>query len=326
LPELMEKMERLVLPEEGLLHLFGINNENLRVLEKGTGARIESRGNEVRIDGPPEAVEKAKRLIEGLSELLRKGHTLAKGDLRVVLKLIRQDPDIDLVDFFLNCQLRVSDRRIVYPKSINQRTYIRSIKSFDMTFGIGPAGTGKTYLAAGAAVAALRRNEVKRIILTRPAIEAGEKLGFLPGDMAAKVDPYLRPLYDALNDLMSFEKVAQQIERGVIEIAPLAFMRGRSLNDSFIILDEAQNTTSPQMKMFLTRMGNNSKIVVNGDITQIDLPPDKRSGLVESIELLSGIPGLSFVYFDKSDIVRHPLVESISRPSARGRTEASDWG
>ena len=308
------------------MDLFGVNNENLRMLEKGTGARIESRGNELRLDGPPEAVALAKNLFKGLAKLLSGGYELGKGDLKVALRLLRQEPDIDLADFFLECHLRVSGKRVVYPKSVNQRTFIRSIRTHDMTFGIGPAGTGKTYLSAAAAVAALLDNEVRRIILTRPAIEAGEKLGFLPGDMAAKVDPYLRPLYDALNDLMSFDKVAQQIERGIIEIAPLAFMRGRSLNDAFIILDEAQNTTSAQMKMFLTRMGNNSKMVINGDITQIDLPGDKQSGLVESIDLLAGIPGLAFIYFEKCDIVRHPLVESIvqayeRQEESRGRSK-----
>jgi phosphate starvation-inducible PhoH-like protein len=304
-------MERLVLPEEGLLHLFGINNENLLLLEKALGVRIESRGNEVRLEGPEAETAVVKKLLKEIAALLKQGYTLQKGDFKVALRLLQQDPEINLVNFFLNCHLQTSSKRVIYPRSINQRAYIRAILNHDMTFGIGPAGTGKTYLAAAAAVQALRNNEVKRLVLTRPAIEAGEKLGFLPGDMAAKVDPYLRPLYDALHDLMGFDKVAQNLERGIIEIAPLAFMRGRNLNDSFIILDEAQNTTTPQMKMFLTRMGNDSKIVVNGDITQIDLPRDKKSGLLEAIELLAGIPGIAFIYFEKSDIVRHPLVESI---------------
>ncbi|HUX06009.1 MAG TPA: PhoH family protein [Acidobacteriota bacterium] len=304
-------MERLVLPEEGLLHLFGINDENLRLLEKSAGVRIESRGNEVRLDGPPEKVARVKKLLEEFARLLKQGYSMQKGDFKVALKLLEQEPGLNLTDFFMNCYLRTSSKRVIYPRSINQRAYIRAIQNHDMAFGIGPAGTGKTYLAAAAAVVALRENEVKRLILTRPALEAGEKLGFLPGDMTAKVDPFLRPLYDALNELMGFDKVAQNLERGIIEIAPLAFMRGRNLNDSFIILDEAQNTTSPQMKMFLTRMGNRSRMVINGDITQIDLPKNEKCGLLEAIELLAGLPGLAFIYFEKSDIVRHPLVERI---------------
>lgn len=310
-------MDRLILPGEGLLYLFGLNNENLRFLEKKTGVKIASRGNEVRLDGDAKAVNLVKSVLEGLADLQAHGYTIKNGDLKISLRLLKQEPDINLTEFFLESCLRISENREIYPKSVNQRIYIQSIKNLDLTFGIGPAGTGKTYLAAAAAVTALNNNEVKRIILARPAIEAGEKLGFLPGDMVAKVDPYLRPLYDALWDLMKFEKVSRLIERGVIEIAPLAFMRGRNLNEAFIILDEAQNTTTPQMKMFLTRMGNNSKAVVNGDITQIDLPPNSKSGLVEAIDLLSGVPGLAFVYFDKVDIVRHPLVEKIVKAYER---------
>ena len=307
----MGAMEKLILPEEGLLHLFGINNEHLRYLERSRGVRIVSRGNEVRLDGPPEAVAAVKRVMEEMARLLKQGYSPQAGDLKLAARLLEREPEIDLVDFFLRCRLQTSARRTVYPKSFNQRAYIRAIQNHDLVLGIGPAGTGKTYLAAAAAVAALRNNDVKRIILARPAIEAGEKLGFLPGDMTAKVDPYLRPLYDALYDLMNVDKVQGLIEKGVIEIAPLAFMRGRSLNDSFIILDEAQNTTTPQMKMFLTRMGNNSRAVVNGDITQIDLPSEQRSGLVEATTLLAGVEGLAFVHFDKGDVVRHPLVERI---------------
>jgi phosphate starvation-inducible PhoH-like protein len=321
-------MERLILPEEGLLHLFGLNDENLRYLERKSGVKIVSRGNEVQLDGPPEEVAVVKGVMEGLAELQRQGYTIKNGDLKVALRLKRREPEVNLSEFFLECRLKISENRDIYPKSINQRHYIRCMTSLDMTFGIGPAGTGKTYLAAAAGVAALNKEEVKRIILARPAIEAGEKLGFLPGDMAAKVDPYLRPLYDALWDFLGAEKVSRLIEKGVIEIAPLAFMRGRNHNDAFIILDEAQNTTTPQMKMFLTRMGNNSKVVVNGDITQIDLPSDRKSGLVEAIDLLSGIPGLSFVYFDKGDIVRHPLVEKIvlAYEEAKKRERREDKG
>lgn len=304
-------MERLILPEEGLLQLLGVNNENLRFLEKSKGVRIVSRGSEMRIEGPPAQVKEVKTVLEGMAGLLKANPELKGIDLKTALRLVEQDPGIDLVDFFQRCCLRTSERRVIYPKSINQRLYIRSILTNDLVISIGPAGTGKTYLAAAAAVAALRNDDVKRIILARPAVEAGEKLGFLPGDMAAKVDPYLRPLYDALYDMMNIEKVARLIEKGVIEIAPLAFMRGRNLNDSFILLDEAQNTTPPQMKMFLTRMGNNSKVVVNGDITQIDLPKDQKSGLVEAVELLTEVEGLAFVYFEKVDIVRHPIVEKI---------------
>jgi phosphate starvation-inducible PhoH-like protein len=304
-------MEQLLLPEEGLLHIFGINNNNLRYLEKKQNVRINSRGNQVSIDGPEENVILVKKLLTGLAELLKAGHSLRDGDIKVAMKLLEKDTEINLKDFFLDCRLQTSEHKIITPMSFNQSLYIKAMLANDAVFGIGPAGTGKTYLAAAAAVAALRKNEVKRIVLARPAIEAGEKLGFLPGDMAAKVDPFLRPIYDALYDLMNPDKVGKAIESGIIEIAPLAFMRGRNLKNSFIILDEAQNTTIPQMKMFLTRMGNGSKAVINGDITQIDLPKEKRSGLVHVITILKDIDGLEFVYFDRSDVVRHPLVERI---------------
>jgi phosphate starvation-inducible PhoH-like protein len=305
-------MEQLILPEDGLLHIFGINNNNLRYLEKHLDIRISSRGNQVFLDGPDEAsVNLVRKLLGNLSDLLKAGYSLRDGDVKVALRLMQQNDSIDLKDFFIETALRTSENRIIRPKSLNQSLYIRAMLSVDAVFGIGPAGTGKTYLATAAAISALRNNEVKRIVLARPAIEAGEKLGFLPGDLAAKVDPFLRPIYDAFNDLMDFDKVTNLIENGIIEIAPLAFMRGRNLKNSFIILDEAQNTTVPQMKMFLTRMGNGSRAVINGDISQVDLPENKDSGLKHAMKILQKINGLEFVFFDKSDVVRHHLVAKI---------------
>lgn len=304
-------MEQLILPEEGLLHIFGINNNNLRYLEKNRQVRISSRGNQVMLEGPDDAVALVRSLLEGLAALLQRGYDLKESDFKVALRLLERDRAIDLTDFFLNCRLQTAEDRVITPKSFNQSLYIKAMAKNDAVFGIGPAGTGKTYLATAAAVAALRNREVKRIVLARPAIEAGEKLGFLPGDMAAKVDPFLRPIYDALYDLTGADKISKFLETGALEIAPLAFMRGRNLKDSFIILDEAQNTTIPQMKMFLTRMGSGSKAVINGDVTQIDLPAEKESGLIHAMRILQGIDGLEFVYFDRSDVVRHQLVERI---------------
>ncbi|HEV8376513.1 MAG TPA: PhoH family protein [Candidatus Polarisedimenticolia bacterium] len=256
-------------------------------------------------------MEKAERLIHQMVELLESGYSLRKGDVEIATRLLRDNPEAALTEFFSQGRVKAAPGRAITPKTLNQRLYIEAIRSHDMVFSIGPAGTGKTYLAVAMAVSFLNEKQVNRIILARPAVEAGEKLGFLPGDMAEKVDPYFRPLYDALFHMVERERAALLLEKGIIEIAPLAFMRGRTLNDSFVILDEAQNTTSEQMKMFLTRLGQNSKAVITGDITQIDLPPGRISGLIEAQSVVADIEGIRFVYFDERDVVRHPLVQSI---------------
>lgn len=304
-------MDQLTVPEEGLLHIFGIKDKTRRFLEKASGVKLSARGDQVMIDGPSEQVALIRNLIQSISTLLEKGVPIREGDVKVAYRILSRHPEADLNAFFTNSRLRTSDDKLITPKSLNQSLYIQAMINADAVFGIGPAGTGKTYLATAAACAALRGKEIRRIILTRPAIEAGEKLGFLPGDLVAKVDPFLRPIYDALYDLMGSQDVGKLIDEGTIEIAPLAFMRGRNLNNSFIILDEAQNTTIAQMKMFLTRMGTGSKVVINGDITQIDLPKEKMSGLVHAMQVLREIKGLEFIYFERGDVVRHPLVERI---------------
>ncbi|MGH9390418.1 MAG: PhoH family protein [Vicinamibacteria bacterium] len=312
-------MKKISVPEEGARALFGIHDENLKSIEKALGVQIVSRGDELLVEGDPAEVQKVENIFQQFSELVEGGYQVSAGDLRVALRLLRQDPNVSLKDFFVHAVLQPSRSKRVMPRSLHQLSYIKAIEASDIVLGIGPAGTGKTYLAVAMAVAAFHQKKVNRIILARPAVEAGEKLGFLPGDIQEKINPYLRPLYDALYDMMEPEKVVQLIERGSIEIAPIAFMRGRTLNDSFVIMDEAQNTTTEQMKMFLTRIGFGSKAVVTGDITQIDLPPGKMSGLVEAIELLSDISGIDFVYFDETDVVRHPLVQSIIRAYDRAR-------
>jgi phosphate starvation-inducible PhoH-like protein len=312
-------MKKISVPEEGARALFGIHDENLKSIEKALGVQIVSRGDELLVEGDPAQVQKLENIFQQFSELVEGGYQVSAGDLRVALRLLRQDPNVSLKDFFVHAVLQPSRSKRVMPRSLHQLSYIRAIEASDIVLGIGPAGTGKTYLAVAMAVAAFHQKKVNRIILARPAVEAGEKLGFLPGDLQEKINPYLRPLYDALYDMMEPEKVVQLIERGSIEIAPIAFMRGRTLNDSFVIMDEAQNTTTEQMKMFLTRIGFGSKAVVTGDITQIDLPPGKMSGLVEAIDLLSDINGIDFVYFDETDVVRHPLVQSIIRAYDRAR-------
>jgi phosphate starvation-inducible protein PhoH and related proteins len=291
--------------------LFGEHNQNIRWLEQKLGVRISTKGNTLQIRGEEPDVRLAQKLLSELYELIKKGYPLYDNDIDFALRFLRENHDAGLQEVFLDSVYVTSQKRVITPKTQNQKTYIEAIRKFDIVFGIGPAGTGKTYLAMSMAVSALMKNEVIRIVLARPAVEAGEKLGFLPGDLYEKVNPYLRPLYDALHDMMNFEKANKLVQRGVIEVAPLAFMRGRTLNDSFVILDEAQNTTSEQMKMFLTRLGFSSKAVITGDITQIDLPEGKTSGLVEVQRLLEGIEDISFVTFTKKDVIRHPLVQKI---------------
>ncbi len=291
--------------------LFGEHNSNLQKIARDTDVTINARGSTVFIDGDEIAIALASNILNQLYGLLKEGYPIHPNDIDFAARLLSGDDRINLKEIFLDKVYITSKKSAVTPKSLAQKEYIDAIRKHDIVFGIGPAGTGKTYLAMAMAVSALSRGIVSRIILTRPAVEAGESLGFLPGDLAEKVDPYLRPLYDALHDMMRFEKVANLMQKGIIEVAPIAFMRGRTLNDSFIILDEAQNTTSEQMKMFLTRIGFNSKAVITGDITQIDLPSDRTSGLIESKNILQNIEGIKFVFFSKRDVVRHKLVQKI---------------
>ena len=304
-------MRKVALPEELLIDVFGQYDENLKTIEKDLGVRVSARGAEVTVQGDADRESLAANLIEQLVSVVRGGYALKKGDVEIAARLLRDNRSAVLHEFFASGRLRATNGRYVTPKSHNQRAYLEAIKYNDLVIAIGPAGTGKTYLAVAAAVGHLTEKRVERIILCRPAVEAGEKLGFLPGDMAEKVDPYFRPLYDALYHLLDRDRANAQMERGAIEIAPLAFMRGRTLNNSFVILDEAQNTTSEQMKMFLTRLGANSKAVINGDVTQVDLPPGRTSGLIEAQSVVASVPGIRFVHFDESDVVRHPLVQNI---------------
>jgi phosphate starvation-inducible protein PhoH and related proteins len=293
--------------------LFGTRDENLHVLEDGLNVTIDLRSNGLEIEGAPKDVARAEQIFSDYDHLQRAGYSFNNGDLNSMLRVIASDPKVSLRGLAEAGKQRSFGRRTVQPKSANQRRYLEAIEKHDMVFGIGPAGTGKTYLAVAMAISALLAKRVNRIILARPAVEAGERLGFLPGTLQDKIDPYLRPLYDALYDMLDPEKVDRYLEKNVIEIAPIAFMRGRTLNDSFVIMDEAQNTTSEQMKMFVTRLGFNSKAVITGDVTQIDLPNARRSGLVEAIDILKPVDGLAFVYFDESDVVRHHLVQRIIR-------------
>jgi phosphate starvation-inducible PhoH-like protein len=274
--------------------------------------RVRTQGSDLLVEGDPADTARVAQLVEQLSTLMDEGHNITVRDVKTATQLLAEDPNVDLRDHFLKGgQFRQAGKRRITAKSANQRRYLDAIEEHDIVFGIGPAGTGKTYLAMAQAVNYLLAKKVSRIILARPAVEAGEKLVFLPGDLQEKVNPYLRPLYDALYDMMDLEKAERLLERGTIEVAPIAFMRGRTLNDAFVILDEAQNTTSEQMKMFLTRLGFGSKAVVTGDITQIDLPPGRTSGLVEAMHVVGKIEGISFVYFDERDVVRHKLVQAI---------------
>jgi len=305
---------RIAIPDDGVEALFGSYDENLRFIESLARVRLSTQGQDLLVAGDAAGVARVEHLVGKLLVLQKGGYRLSNGDVKTAAELLMQDPAADLREYFLKSTLRPSGgRRVVTAKSVNQKKYIEAIDRFDIVFGVGPAGTGKTYLAMAQAVSYLLAKRVNRIILARPAVEAGEKLGFLPGDLQEKVNPYLRPLYDALYDMMDDERAERLIERGTIEIAPLAFMRGRTLNDAFVILDEAQNTTTEQMKMFLTRLGFGSKAVVTGDITQIDLPIGKTSGLIEAIKVVGQVEGLEFVYFDERDVVRHKLVQLIVR-------------
>ena len=308
--------------EQSLPSLYGDLDKNLRLIENTYGVVLQARGNRIQIEGEEKAVSKVEQLITQLSDMLAQGIISQKDDVRDAIHAFSSNSSASLKDIFQKAVPVSSRKRPVTPKNETQRKYIEAIRQYDIVFGIGPAGTGKTYLAMATAVSALLRREVSRIILVRPAVEAGEKLGFLPGDLYEKINPYLRPLYDALYDMIESDKANKLVERGDIEIAPLAFMRGRTLNDSFIILDEAQNTTSEQMKMFLTRLGFNSKTVITGDITQVDLPSGRGSGLIEVQKILEGIEDIRFVYFTNKDVVRHKLVQEIIK--AYEQYEAGD--
>ena len=303
--------------EMSLPSLYGDMDKNLRLIENTYGVVLNARGNRIQIEGEEKSVARVERLLNQLADMLAKGVISQKDDVNTAIHAFSTDPSTALKDLFQKAIPVSSRKRPVAPKNETQRKYVEAIRQYDIVFGIGPAGTGKTYLAMATAVSALLRREVSRIILVRPAVEAGEKLGFLPGDLYEKVNPYLRPLYDAIYDMIETEKANKLVERGDIEIAPLAFMRGRTLNDSFIILDEAQNTTTEQMKMFLTRLGFNSKTVVTGDITQIDLPSGRNSGLIEVQKILDDIEGIRFVYFTNKDVVRHKLVQQIIKAYER---------
>jgi phosphate starvation-inducible PhoH-like protein len=305
-------MTQLTLAEEGIEQLFGTQDENLRRLEVAFGVEVSARGNQIHLEGDAAGISSAGRVLEQLSQLIESGYRLKPEDVATAIRVVREDPAASLVDFFAETGGAAAGvRRLIQPRSLHQQLYVKAMTEHDMVLAIGPAGTGKTYLAVAVAAAALLEKRVKRLVLARPAVEAGEKLGFLPGDLAEKVNPYLRPLHDALHDIIGFDKTARMMERGTIEVAPLAFMRGRTLNESFVILDEAQNTTSEQMKMFLTRIGNNSKAVITGDVTQIDLPKNTISGLKEAVEVLRGVEGIGFATFDERDVVRHALVQKI---------------
>lgn len=295
------------------MQLFGEHNCHLSQVADALGIRIDARGTRVFIRGDDIPARLAENILNQLYGLIQERYPIYPNDIDYAVSVLSADDRISLKDIFLDTVYITSKKSAITPKSLAQKEYIDAIRKHDIVFGIGPAGTGKTYLAMAMAVSALANGAVSRIVLTRPAVEAGEALGFLPGDLAEKVDPYLRPLYDALHDMMRFEKVATLMQKGVIEVAPIAFMRGRTLNDSFVILDEAQNTTSEQMKMFLTRIGYGSSAVITGDITQIDLPTGRPSGLIESKEILTGIDGIEFVFFSKRDVVRHKLVREIIR-------------
>jgi phosphate starvation-inducible PhoH-like protein len=304
-------LKQIELPPKGLETLFGVHDQNIKYLESLLDVQINGRGHSVSVDGDPKDVETVEQILQDFAGLFSEGRQFTDKELREAFAQIAEDRAYSLRDYFTRSRFSPAGKKQVAPKSAMQRRYVEAIQQRDIVFGIGPAGTGKTYLGVAMAVQALMQKQVNRIVLARPAVEAGEKLGFLPGDLQEKVDPYLRPLYDALFDLVDYERVTRLVEKRVIEIAPLAFMRGRTLADAFVILDEAQNTTSEQMKMFLTRIGFGSKAVITGDVTQIDLPTGKRSGLVEAERVLANIEGIEFIYFSDKDVVRHKLVQMI---------------
>jgi phosphate starvation-inducible PhoH-like protein len=324
--------DALILEDNAIAQvLYGENDRNLRALEQEIGVEITARGNRVRVRGGDLESKLAKRVILDLYAMAASGLEIEQSEVRQVVRMANSESSAPVRALHEGDSIEVGRHRKIVPRTANQQNYIRIIRRTDFTFGIGPAGTGKTYLAMAMAVSALMKREVARIILARPAVEAGEKLGYLPGTLQEKIDPYLRPLYDALHDMMDAAEVARRMERGVIEVAPLAFMRGRTLNDAFVILDEAQNTTPEQMRMFLTRLGFDSKAVVNGDITQIDLPRGMTSGLLEARRVLADVPGIEFVNFDERDVVRHPTVQQIiiayeryENSSGRTRSDADD--
>ncbi len=304
-------MKRQVKITRGIEPLFGTRDENIRLLESALNVSTHLLEDSLEIEGEPEPVHRAEEILEDYVSLVREGQPLNNGDMKNYLRVALEDPQVSLRSLVSSARQRNFGKKALAPRSLNQMRYVEAIERNDMVFSIGPAGTGKTYLAVAMAVSALLGKRVSRIVLARPAVEAGERLGFLPGTLQEKVDPYLRPLYDALFDMLETEKVEKYLERGIIEVAPLAFMRGRSLNDSFIILDEAQNSTPEQMKMFVTRLGFGSKAVITGDVTQIDLPSGKRSGLLQAIDVIKGVEGVSFIYLDERDVVRHTLVQRI---------------
>ncbi|NJD61608.1 MAG: PhoH family protein [Deltaproteobacteria bacterium] len=300
-----------------LSELFGVRDDHLKIVERALGVAVRPNGNEATVSGDPLQVDLAVKVLEGLYRVLRKGIPITSNDVASAVRIVCSDRNADVSTVFLDVVFKSSRNKIITPKSVAQKRYLDAMRDCDIVFGVGPAGTGKTFLAMAMAVGYLLRKEVKRIILARPAVEAGEKLGFLPGDMAEKVNPYLRPLHDALYTMLEYEQAAKLMERGTIEVAPLAFMRGRTLNDSFVILDEAQNSTSEQMKMFLTRIGFGSKAVITGDITQTDLPSGRVSGLNEALSILSGVEGIRFCRFTEIDVVRHPIVQEIIKAYER---------
>jgi len=291
--------------------LCGEHNTHLQILEKKIGLSVNVRGNTINLQGGDWEIELAEKVLLQLYEVIKNEYPIYANDVDYAIRILSGDNSADLKKIFLDKVYISSNKKTITPKTLNQKEYIDCIRRFDIVFGIGPAGTGKTYLAMAMAISSLVKKEVNRVVLARPAVEAGEHLGFLPGDLYEKVNPYLRPLYDALHDMMDFEGASRLIQRGVIEVAPLAFMRGRTLNDAFVILDEAQNATSDQMKMFLTRLGFSSKAVITGDVTQTDLPEGKTSGLIEARTLLKDIKGIKFIYFNRDDVIRHPLVQEI---------------
>jgi phosphate starvation-inducible PhoH-like protein len=307
-------MKRTVQITGGIEPLFGTLDENLKLLESKLRVTTHLQNDRLAVEGEPAQVERAVQILNQYNQLVREGRRIESGDVKSLIRVATEEPGTTLREVLepgTPARARVFGKKTVTPKGSNQRRYMEAIERHDMVFAIGPGGTGKTYLAVAMAVSALLTKQVNRIILARPAVEAGERLGFLPGTLQQKIDPYMRPLYDALYDMLDADKLERFLEKGIVEVAPLAFMRGRTLNDSFVILDEAQNTTSEQMKMFLTRLGFNSKAVITGDITQIDLPAGRRSGLVEALEVVGGIEGIAFIYFNERDVVRHNLVQQI---------------